>query len=178
MHLHLDSHQNKHETTRNAAASYIEAHKDDFLPFLASPGGEDAAGATNDGMMTDDEFVQYVANVRNSAEWGGEPEVRCSSLCPASLHGRRPLTLLRSPASMDQIQALSKHFDVPIHVVQAAPPFIVSHSPIPEQNGATSAAESKALRAARITFHQQMYGLGAHYNSLREPHTAVPDPVV
>jgi len=134
--------------------------------------------------MTDDEFVQYIANVRNSSEWGGEPEVR-NSADSASLRVARALTAIICPpcwppafASLLQIQALSKHFDVPIHVVQAAPPFIVSHSPIPEQNGATSAAESKALRAARITFHQQMYGLGAHYNSLREPHTSVPEPVV
>jgi hypothetical protein len=33
-------------------------------------------------MMTDDEFVQYIANVRNSSEWGGEPEVRDSADLP------------------------------------------------------------------------------------------------
>lgn len=71
--------QNKYTTTRDAAADYISSHKDDFLPFLAGPEGEDMAGATNDGLMTDADFAKYLDNVRNSAEWGGEPEVRLFS---------------------------------------------------------------------------------------------------
>lgn len=53
----------------------MREHKDDFLPFLASVDGEDMPGATDDGIMTDEMFVEYCHRVEGTAEWGGEPEV-------------------------------------------------------------------------------------------------------
>ncbi len=48
---------------------------DEFIPFLPSIGGEDSAGATDDGVMSLDDFKIYCERVRGSGEWGGEPEV-------------------------------------------------------------------------------------------------------
>jgi OTU domain-containing protein 6 len=50
-------------------------HKDDFIAFLPSVGGEDTAEATEDGMMTDKGFEKYCRMVAETGEWGGEPEV-------------------------------------------------------------------------------------------------------
>ena len=50
-------------------------NQDDFLPFLASVDGEDMPGATDDGLMTPDQFKEYCHRVESTAEWGGEPEV-------------------------------------------------------------------------------------------------------
>ncbi|KAI5115716.1 hypothetical protein M0805_009265 [Coniferiporia weirii] len=88
-------------TARAAAAVYMAAHPDAFLPFLPSVEGEDSAGAGEEGVMGPLEFGRYCANVRSSAVWGGEPE----------------------------ILALSRAYGIPIHVVQAGRPSIVVHDP-------------------------------------------------
>ena len=61
--------------TRKTAAQYMRDHKDDFIAFLPSVGGEDTAAATDDGMMTDAGFEKYCRMVAETGEWGGEPEV-------------------------------------------------------------------------------------------------------
>ena len=61
---------------RQVAAQYMRDHKDDFIAFLPSPGGEDTADATDDGMLTDKGFQKYCRLVAETGEWGGEPEVR------------------------------------------------------------------------------------------------------
>jgi len=61
--------------TRKTAAQYMREHKDDFIAFLPSIGGEDTAAATEDGMMTDQGFEKYCRTVAETGEWGGEPEV-------------------------------------------------------------------------------------------------------
>jgi len=61
--------------TRKTAAQYMREHKDDFIAFLPSIGGEDTAGATDDGMMDDAGFEKYCRMVAETGEWGGEPEV-------------------------------------------------------------------------------------------------------
>lgn len=86
---------------RLAAANFIESHPDDFLPFLPATEGEDTAGATDPGLMSPHQFQQYCLAVRDTAVWGGEPE----------------------------IQALSRAFNVPIYVVQAGTPPVVVHDP-------------------------------------------------
>ena len=53
----------------------MRQHKDDFIAFLPSIGGEDTAGATDDGMMDDAGFEKYCRMVAETGEWGGEPEV-------------------------------------------------------------------------------------------------------
>ena len=88
--------------TRLAAANYMLSHEDDFLPFLPSIEGEDGEGATSDGMMTSRQYSRYCTTIRDTAAWGGEPE----------------------------ILALSRAFGVPIHVVQAGKPPVVIHEPI------------------------------------------------
>ncbi|KAJ7940683.1 hypothetical protein B0H13DRAFT_25410 [Mycena leptocephala] len=122
-------------TTRTAASTYIYSHPDDFLPFLPSAAGEDGSGALDPGLMSPREFEQYCASIRDTAVWGGEPE----------------------------ILALSRSFNVPIHVVQAGRPPVVVHNPTdsPTDDQVTD------KRVVRISYHRRMYGLGEHYNSLR-----------
>jgi len=113
----------------------MHAHPDDFLPFLPSLEGEDGLGATaSTGIMTLPQFDIYCRNIRDTGQWGGEPE----------------------------IQALARAYSAPIHVVQAAQPHIVVHSPVPGMQ-----SEFGDPHVIRISFHRRMYGLGEHYNSLR-----------
>ncbi|PPQ78090.1 hypothetical protein CVT25_015624 [Psilocybe cyanescens] len=120
---------------RIVAANYIHSHPDDFLPFLPSSGGEDGAGALDVGMMNHEEFDSYCASIRGTAIWGGEPE----------------------------IVALSRAFNVPIHVVQGGQPPVVVHNPAGDQQE----GDLTDPRAVRISYHRKLYGLGEHYNSLR-----------
>jgi len=120
--------------TRATAAHYIMQHRDDFLPFLPSVDGEDGAGATeSEGMMSQREFQMYCASIRDTAAWGGEPE----------------------------IMALSRAYNVPIHVVQAGKPPVVIHEPPPNMS------DGLDIKIVFISYHRRMYGLGEHYNSLR-----------
>lgn len=100
--------QANYATVRLAAADYIYSHPDDFIPFLPSAGGEDSAGATDAGLMTSEQFEQYCSSVRDTAVWGGEPE----------------------------ILALSRVFRIPIHVIQGGSPPIVVHIPSGEPQAA------------------------------------------
>ncbi|KAG1827357.1 OTU-domain-containing protein [Suillus subaureus] len=122
----LPPNQANYVTVRAAASNFIYTHPDDFLPFLPSAFGEDGVGATSAGFMTPQQFEQYCMTIKDTGAWGGEPE----------------------------ILALSRVYNVPIHVVQGGVPRIVEHNP------------------ARISFHRRMYGLGEHYNSLR-PKTTI-----
>ncbi|XP_076045494.1 deubiquitinase OTUD6B-like isoform X2 [Oratosquilla oratoria] len=56
---------------RASAADFILNHVDDFLPFLTNP-------KTGD-LLTQEEFVEYCSQVRNSPVWGGQPELRAIS---------------------------------------------------------------------------------------------------
>ncbi|KAI0273367.1 hypothetical protein BC834DRAFT_947610 [Gloeopeniophorella convolvens] len=126
--------------TRHAAAEYMLAHPDSFIPFLPSAEGEDGAGAGDSGLIGPREYTRYCETIRDTGVWGGEPE----------------------------ILALSRAFQVPIHVVQGGTPPVVVHDP----NGAPQIDNLKEQRAVRISYHRRMYGLGEHYNSLR-PRTAL-----
>ncbi|TFK42624.1 hypothetical protein BDQ12DRAFT_676516 [Crucibulum laeve] len=127
--------QAQYSIVRATAANYIFQHPDDFLPFLPSAGGEDTEGALDEGLMSPEEFEQYCASMRDAAVWGGEPE----------------------------ILALSRAFNVPIHVVQGGKPPIVVHNP----QGDSADGNLTDKRVVRISYHRRMYGLGEHYNSLR-----------
>ncbi|ODO01807.1 OTU domain-containing protein 6B [Cryptococcus wingfieldii CBS 7118] len=127
---------------RAHAAKYMLDHPDDFMPFLPSITGEDSTGATDDGVLTPEGYRKYCSMVANTGEWGGEPE----------------------------LQALSRAFSVPIHVIQRGPPTVVSHGGAEDTfGGASTAEQSNAAgeRVVRISYHKRMYGLGEHYNSLR-----------
>ncbi|KAJ9127791.1 hypothetical protein QFC24_000074 [Naganishia onofrii] len=121
-------------STRRAASHYLAEHADAFLPFVASVHGEDMAGATDDGMMTEDGYREYCKRVEQSGDWGGEIE----------------------------IQALSKYYNIPIHVIQHGPPHIISHTPVDEGSGPLTPEQAKAAgdRVVRISYHRRMYGLG------------------
>lgn len=77
----------------------MEAHPDDFLPFLIDMNGN--AGSTDAGLMSPQDFQKYCSNIRDTGEWGGEPE----------------------------IMAMACAFDVPIHAFQWGTPSVVVHSP-------------------------------------------------
>ncbi|KAI0336458.1 cysteine proteinase [Cubamyces sp. BRFM 1775] len=130
----LPSAQATYATCRKAAADYIQSHPDDFLPFLPSDLGEDAAGAGEAGLMDRAGFERYCATMRNTAVWGGEPEV----------------------------VALSRAYNVPIHVVQGGKPPVVVHDPSEQTRSAPG-----DKRIVYISYHRRLYGLGEHYNSLR-----------
>ncbi|PBK78104.1 cysteine proteinase [Armillaria solidipes] len=127
--------QANYVTVRLAASNYMLSHPDDFLPFLPSTSGEDAAGSYDEGLISPREFEQYCTTIRDTGAWGGEPE----------------------------ILALSRAFNVPIHVVQGGTPPIVVHNP----NGGPREDDLIVKHAVRISYHRRMYGLGEHYNSLR-----------
>lgn len=120
---------------RYAASNYIYTHPDDFLPFLPSIEGEDGIGATSAGFMSPAAFERYCVTIRDTAVWGGEPE----------------------------ILALSRAYNIPIHVIQGCTPPVVVHNPTGEPHD----GNLRQKRALRISYHRRMYGLGEHYNSLR-----------
>ncbi|WVF66256.1 hypothetical protein IAT40_000996 [Kwoniella sp. CBS 6097] len=131
-----------YQVTRKSAANFMLSHPDDFMPFLPSVTGEDSAGATDDGVITEAGFKKYCQLVAETGEWGGEPE----------------------------IQALSRAFNVPIHVFQSGPPTVVSHGGSADAFGGAMTPEQSAAagdKVVRISYHKRMYGLGEHYNSLR-----------
>ena len=90
-----------HVLTRRAAAEYMLAHAQDFVPFLPSVEGEDGAGAGDSGIIGPQEYARYCTSIRDTSVWGGEPE----------------------------ILALSRAYAVPIHVVQGGQPPVVVHDP-------------------------------------------------
>jgi len=117
--------QAHYATTRAVAANYIHSHPDDFLPFLPSVGGEDGAGSLDAGFMSPQDFDTYCKTMRDTAIWGGEPE----------------------------IVALSRAYNVPIHVVQGGTPSIVEHHP-------TGGPSNPNEPTVRISYHRRLYGLG------------------
>jgi len=127
--------QANYYTTRLVAANYIHGHPDDFLPFLPSSSGEDGSGATDAGFMSRAEFDAYCTSIRVTGQWGGEPE----------------------------ILALSRAYNMPIHIVQGGSPPIVVHNP----TGGPWTSDLNTKRVVRISYHRKLYGLGEHYNSLR-----------
>lgn len=133
----LPRQQANYTTTRAAAANYIYTHPDDFLPFLPSVDGEDGIGATDAGFVTPQQFEMYCTAIRDTGVWGGEPE----------------------------ILALSRFYNIPIHVIQSGTPPVVVHNPTgaPDQDGGFDGNQN----VVRISYHRRMYGLGEHYNSLR-----------
>ncbi|KAG6820602.1 hypothetical protein H0H93_014518 [Arthromyces matolae] len=130
----LSASKANYAVVRQTASTYMLSHQDDFLPFLEASAPEDLSA---DGVMTVQGYERYCATVRDTAEWGGEPE----------------------------ILALSRAYNVAIHVVQAGRPSIVTHEP-----GGSRGTENKR-GVIRISYHRKMYGLGEHYNSLRPKNT-------
>jgi len=124
----LPSSQANYATVRLAACNYIYSHPDDFLPFLPSSSGEDGPGSTSEGLMSQREFESYCLSIRDTAVWGGEPE----------------------------ILALSRAYNIPIHVVQSGRPPIVIHNP----TGTPNDGDIRDTRVVRISYHRRMYGLG------------------
>jgi OTU domain-containing protein 6 len=90
---------------------------------------EESPGAAV-GPMSPQSFEQYCAKIRDTSVWGGEPE----------------------------ILALSRAFNVPIHVVQWGSPPVVVHNP----TGAPIEGDvmDKSRKVVRISYHRRMYGLG------------------
>jgi OTU domain-containing protein 6 len=80
------------------------------------------------GLMSPEEFENYCASMRSTAVWGGEPE----------------------------ILALTRAYNIPIHVIQAENPPVVIHNP----TGGPRAEDVHSKRALRISYHRRMYGLG------------------
>lgn len=73
-------------------------------------------------------FERYCVTIRDTGVWGGEPE----------------------------ILALSRAYNVPIHVIQGGTPPIVVHNP----TGAPQDDNLREKKVLRISYHRKMYGLG------------------
>ncbi|KAL9028752.1 MAG: hypothetical protein Q9196_002920 [Gyalolechia fulgens] len=100
-----------YEITRSVAASYIDEHADDFLPFLEEP------------------LDDYLSKIRDTGEWGGHLE----------------------------LLALAKAYDVDINVLQSS--------------GHVEKIESGAHGSKPslwLSYYHHSFGLGEHYNSLRQ----------
>ena len=110
--------------------------------------------------MSEKEYEGHCDRIRDSACWGGEPEV-CFSSCSSpsipkdytySSHGFSSCWAITL-----QILALSKALKYPIHVVQAFHPTIkVSDEFLPLRGN----------MALTISYHRKSYGLGEHYNCM------------
>lgn len=124
----LPANEANYVTLRTTASSYLSQHPDDFLPFLPSISGEDGVGATESGLMNARQFKQYCSTIKDTAAWGGEPE----------------------------ILALSRAYNVPIQVIQAGTPSVVTHTP----DGNSPDNLARDAKIVRISFHRRMYGLG------------------
>ncbi|KAG6854318.1 hypothetical protein C0991_008213 [Blastosporella zonata] len=119
----LPTSQANYAVVRHAASAYIFSHPDDFLPFLESSADGDLSDT---GIMTPKGFERYCAAIRDTAEWGGEPE----------------------------ILALSRAYNIPIHVIQSGRPSVVIHEP----EGLRHPDDDS--RIVHISYHRRMYGLG------------------
>lgn len=78
--------------------------------------------------MSPSEFEKYCLSIRDTGVWGGELE----------------------------ILALSKAYNVPIHVAQGGSPPVVVHDPA----GMPNQGDTPKQRVAWISYHRRMYGLG------------------
>ncbi|CDH58360.1 otu domain-containing protein 6b [Lichtheimia corymbifera JMRC:FSU:9682] len=58
--------QVSHQELRQAAASYMREHPDDFIPFLYKDDGD---------MFTADDFERYCNDIENTPRWGGQLEI-------------------------------------------------------------------------------------------------------
>jgi hypothetical protein len=85
--------------------------------------------------MSPQEFEHYCASIRDTGIWGGEPE----------------------------ILALSRAYNVPIHVVQGGKPPVVVHNPT-----VSSTDDQMTDKVVRISYHRRMYGLGEVSLTLNE----------
>jgi len=68
--LNEDLKKSDYKKMRETAASFMLEHVDDFLPFAA---------ADDDSVMTEDGFRAYCVKIKESAEWGGQLELRALS---------------------------------------------------------------------------------------------------
>lgn len=73
------------------------------------------------------EFDQYCRVMRDTGAWGGEPE----------------------------ILALSRAYNIPIHVIQGGTPPVVIHEPSSNLH-----RTDPTDKVVRISYHRRMYGLG------------------
>jgi OTU domain-containing protein 6 len=148
--------QPSYQITRHAASTYLLENPDSFMPFVPSIMGEDMAGAVEEG-GSEKVYAEYCKRVEQSGDWGGEIEVSPTHTVYIGRELRtEPKILVRL-----QIQALSRYYNVPIHVIQRGPPFIISHAPGEAGNGTLSSEESlKQGNVVRISYHRRMYGLG------------------
>ncbi|KAK0540708.1 OTU protein [Tilletia horrida] len=89
-----------YKSARQAAASYMRANPNEFIPFIADEdvvtGAKEQVGSSNDSKSPEEHFNEYCSAIENTGVWGGQPE----------------------------ILALSHAYEVPIHVVQVGLPIL------------------------------------------------------
>lgn len=88
------------------------------MPFLIGmppdPNDPDTEGEEEDGMMTIKGFERYCKRVRESGEWGGEPEVCLSKRrAPFLSHALTPLQKKKDPRPLEVLQGPNPRHSVP-----------------------------------------------------------------
>ncbi|EFX04618.1 otu domain containing protein 6b [Grosmannia clavigera kw1407] len=106
---------------RWAAARYMEAHPDDFAPFLVG----------------DDGLPAHIARIRDTAEWGGQLELR----------------------------ALASAYDVDIHVLHDGRSELIRPASADGQGEDGNPQQTRPT--IWLVYYRHGFGLGEHYNSLR-----------
>ncbi|KAI0470618.1 OTU-domain-containing protein [Xylariaceae sp. FL0804] len=138
--------------TRRAATAYMAAHRDDFAPFL-DLGDVDLDNGVN-GEDGGDGFDGYVRRMRDTAEWGGQPEL----LALASRYGV-------------EINIVQDHGRVETIRPQGEPDGDEEmKKKKKKEKGAEVEGEVEDDDDRRIwlAYYRHGYGLGEHYNSLRK----------
>ncbi|KAL9936622.1 hypothetical protein V8E36_004690 [Tilletia maclaganii] len=86
------------KSARFAAAAYMRAHPDDFIPFITDEdvvtGAKEEVGSSDTSGSPQEHFAKYCTAIEETGVWGGQPE----------------------------ILALSHAYEVPVHVVQVGLP--------------------------------------------------------
>ncbi|KAH8920576.1 cysteine proteinase, partial [Atractiella rhizophila] len=88
-----------------------------------------------DGVLSPEKYSEYCDSIATTAVWGGQTE----------------------------INALSRYWKIPIHVIQSDGPEVKVGEEAEGENG----KKGKKRAPLRISYHKKMYGLGEHYNSVR-----------
>lgn len=66
----LENQQHAHDKYRQHVVAYMEAHEDDFAPFLTFGEGDEE---------DDKDFEEYTSRMRRDGEWAGQPELLAAS---------------------------------------------------------------------------------------------------
>jgi len=93
--------KNYFKILRNLAAKYMIQHPDDFMPFIDSV----------EGMVSEEGFKNYCDSVANTAEWGGQLELK------ALVHSLRlPIIIYTAEPKSPNVEMGSEYTGTPLRL--------------------------------------------------------------